>query len=368
MRVSEKPSIVVAAGGTGGHLFPAFALAEEMKRRGYEVDLITDMRGEHYQQNTPVRKVYPLPAATIKGKNPIAIAKTLMTLNKGRSMAKEILQELQPKVVIGFGGYPSLSPLLAAQGLKIPTVVHEQNAVMGRANKLLAKSVSKIALSFEKTKYIDDSMLSRVEVVGNPVRDIVRQWGEQPYLARAHGEPFNLLIFGGSQGARYFSETLPDALAHLSPKKRENLRIVQQCREEDLKAVQKIYDDSGISANLSTFFDNLPEVMANAHLIIGRAGASTVAELAVMGRPSVLVPLPHSLDNDQLYNAKTLSDVGGAWLMEQDKLTPELLALGIFKVMDDPEQLAEAAKSAKQMGKPDAVIKFADVVQKLAIG
>ncbi len=366
--MSNKPSIVVAAGGTGGHLFPAFSLAEEMKRRGYEVDLITDMRGENYQQNTPVRKVYAVPAATVQGKNPIAIAKTLMTLQKGRGKAKKILAEIQPKVVIGFGGYPSLPPLMAAQSLKIPTVVHEQNAVMGRANRLLAKMVSKIALSFENTKYIDDSMLSRVEVVGNPVRDIVRKWGEQPYEAAKLREPLNLLIFGGSQGARYFSETLPDALAHLSQEKKESLRVVQQCREEDIEAVQKIYDEANISATLATFFDNLPEIMAKSHLVIGRSGASTVAELAVMGRPSVLVPLPHALDNDQLYNAKKLSDVGGAWLMEQDKLTPELLALGIFKIMDDPEQLAEAAKMAKKVGTPDAVIKFADVVQKLAIG
>ncbi len=366
MRVQDKPTIVVAAGGTGGHLFPAFSLAEEMKRRGFEVDLITDPRGENYQQNTPVRNIYPVPAATLKGKNPFAVAKTLMTLQRGRSKAKKILNEIEPRVVVGFGGYPSLPPLMAARSLKIPTVIHEQNAVMGRANRFLAKTVSAIALSFDKTKYIEGSMLPRVEVVGNPVRDIVREWGAKPYVAPEERGSLNILIFGGSQGARYFSETLPDALAHLSYTKKERLRIVQQCREEDLEKVEKIYQEAGIFANLATFFDNLPEVMANSHLVIGRSGASTVAELAVMGRPSVLVPLPHALDNDQLYNAKKLSDVGGAWLMEQDKLTPELLALGILKVMDDPGQLAEAARNAKKVGVPDAVVKFADVVEKLA--
>ncbi len=364
--MQDKPSIVVAAGGTGGHLFPAFSLAEEMKRRGFDVDLITDPRGENYQQQTPVRSIYAVPAATLKGKNPLSIAKTMMTLQKGRSKAKAVLQEIQPKVVIGFGGYPSLPPLMAARSLKIPTVIHEQNAVMGRANRFLAKTVSKIALSFEKTKYVDSAMQDKVEFVGNPVRDIVREWGKQPYTAPEPRGSINILIFGGSQGAKYFSDTLPETLAHLSETKKQRLRIVQQCRKEDLERVEKIYKEAGISATLATFFDNLPEIMANSHLVIGRSGASTVAELAVMGRPSVLVPLPHSLDNDQLYNAKILSDVGGAWLMEQDKLTPELLALGIFKVMDDPGQLAVAAENAKKVGVPDAMIKFADVVQNLA--
>ena len=362
-------SVMLAAGGTGGHLFPAFALAEELARRGIAVDLVTDMRGDRYGSGFPARKVYQVPSATLGGKSPIAAARTALTLARGVKAASQVLAEVKPAVVVGFGGYPTFPPLIAARLKGIPTMLHEQNAVLGRANRMLGKRVTAIATSFEQTRLLDGAMAAKARFTGNPVRDVVIEWSAQPYRPPGFSDTFNLLVFGGSQGARYFSETVPPALQLLSAEKRRRLHVIQQCRAEDQAQVEAIYrsasPDGPITCDVAPFFKKLPEIMASAHLVIARAGASSVAELAVMGRPSILVPLPHALDNDQLQNATRLAESGASWCIEQKSLTAERLSGEISRLMAVPDALSAAAAAAKLQGRPDAVLRLADMVQGL---
>lgn len=356
---------MLAAGGTGGHLFPAFALAEELRRRGIAVDLVTDMRGDRYGTGFPARKVYQVPSATLAGRNPVAAAKTAVTLAMGVRAAMKVFKEARPGAVVGFGGYPSFPPLIAA-GLKgIPSALHEQNAVLGRANRMLAKRVTVVATSFERTKLLDGPAAAKARFTGNPVRDAVVAAAGAPYRPICADGSFRLVVFGGSQGARFFSEAVPPALIGLPDDLRHRLDVVQQCREEDIAAVREAYARAGIRAELATFFRDLPERMAAAQLVIGRAGASSVAELAVLGRPSILVPLPHALDNDQLNNALQLAESGAAWCIEQKDLSPERLTAEIQALMTSPEGLTRAALAAKACGRPDAVQRLADVVEGL---
>ncbi|MEQ1652760.1 MAG: undecaprenyldiphospho-muramoylpentapeptide beta-N-acetylglucosaminyltransferase [Hyphomicrobium sp.] len=364
--MSNPISIMLAAGGTGGHLFPAFALAEEFGRRGIAVDLITDMRGDRYGTGFPARTVYKVPAATLAEKTPIAAAKTALALARGTKAAYAILGQVKPVVVVGFGGYPTFPPLMAARLRGIPTVLHEQNAVLGRANRMLAKRVSGIATSFEHTKYLDGDLIAKAQFTGNPVRQVVIDASAQSYAAPVSGGIVHLLVFGGSQGARYFSDSVPPALALLPAALKSQFRVTQQAREEDLERVRAAYAASGIAADVAPFFNDLPSRMANAHLVIGRAGASTVAELTVIGRPSLLVPLPHALDNDQLNNARRLAESGGGWCIEQKDLTPERLGAEIQRLVAAPEGLAAAAEAAKRSGRPDAVHRLADFALRTA--
>ena len=362
----QQPCVVLAAGGTGGHLFPAFALAEELQRRGYAIELMTDMRGDRYGTGFPARAVHKLHAATIKGRSPVALAATGVTLARGVREAYSLLGRIRPVAVVGFGGYPSFPPLLGARLRKIPCALHEQNAVMGRANRMLARRVTAIAASFEGTKSLEPEARAKVTVTGNPVRQAVLEWARAPYAAPDASGPIRLLVFGGSQGARYFSESVPPALALLPEALRRRLSVVQQCREEDLGAVKAAYAKAGIAASLATFFRNLPEIMASSHLVIARAGASSVAELAVMGRPSILVPLPHALDNDQLQNATRLAESGGCWCIEQSTLTPQRLAGELERLFTEPRALGAASSAARGVGRPDAVARLADLVERLA--
>lgn len=356
---------MLAAGGTGGHLFPAFALAEELRRRGLVVDLITDMRGDRYGTGFPARRVYQVAAATLVGRSPISAAKTAITLARGVRQAARIMRDVKPAAVIGFGGYPTLPPLIAARLRGIPTAIHEQNAVLGRANRMLASRVAAIATSFERTKLLAGANAAKARFTGNPVRNIVIDWSARPYRPSAPNERFHLLVFGGSQGARFFFETIPPALLRLAPAQRARLFVTQQAREEDLDAVRQAYIAADIAAECAPFFKNLPEIMASSNLVIARAGASTVAELSVMGRPSILVPLPHSLDNDQLQNAMRLAESSGCWCIEQKDLSPERLALELGRLMDDPEAVSRAAAAAKSQGRPDAVVRLGDLVEGL---
>ncbi|MFM1816656.1 MAG: undecaprenyldiphospho-muramoylpentapeptide beta-N-acetylglucosaminyltransferase [Pseudomonadota bacterium] len=356
------PSVVLAAGGTGGHLFPAVSLAEELGRRGYAVDLMTDMRGHQYGSDFPARATYRLPAATLGGRSPIAFAKTSWTLLKGLREARRLLREIRPGAVVGFGGYPSFAPLLGASMLKIPTILHEQNAVLGRANRMLAGRVDCIATSFESVSLVPDGAAGKVHFVGNPVRDAVIRAAAAPYVPAEAEGTFSLLVFGGSQGARFFSDCIPAAVKLMYEEDRRRLRIVQQCRPEDIERVGQVYAELGVDAELSSFFADLPEIMASSHLVIGRAGASTVAELTVLGRPAVLVPLPHALDNDQLQNATKLAESGGGWCIPEKDLPPEYVAEMLAGFMSHPDMLVAAAEAARQQGRPDAVSRFADVV------
>ena len=362
----SKPCIMLAAGGTGGHLFPAFALSEELGRRGYDVDLITDMRGDRYGMGFPAREVHRVPAATLAGRTPWAVARTAWTLLRGIVRSYGVLGRVRPQAVLGFGGYPTFPPLIAARLRRIPTALHEQNAVMGRANRMLATRVSAVALSFEGTKLLAPSAANKAHVTGTPVRDAVIDWSARRYQPPKGDGRVALLVFGGSQGARFFSDTMPDALGRLPAALRARLEVVQQCREEDLERVRAAYADAGIEAELATFFTNLPERIASAHLVVARAGASTVTELAVMGRPSILVPLPHALDNDQLENATRLDEAGGGWCIGQADLTPERLSQELERLFGDPALLARAAEAARACGKPNAVVLLADLVEELA--
>lgn len=366
--MKHSPTVMLAAGGTGGHLFPAFALAEELGRRGVPVDLITDMRGDRYGSGFPARQIYQVPAATLAGRSPVAAAKTILALGRGTKAAHAIMGKVQPSVVLGFGGYPTYPPLVAGRLRGIPTAVHEQNAVLGRANKMLAPRVTAIATSFDDVKYLDGDLEAKATLTGNPVRQSVIDAAARPYQAPTDDGKFDLLVFGGSQGARFFSEAVPPALLLLPPETRSRLRVVQQAREEDVEGVRNTYLQAGIAAEVAPFFKDLPAWMASAHLVIGRAGASTVAELTVIGRPGLLVPLPHALDNDQLNNARRLQQTGGGWCVEQKDLTPERLAGEIARLIKAPHVLAAAAAAAKKAGRPDAVARLADFVLTLATG
>ena len=360
---------MLAAGGTGGHLFPAFALAEELKRRGVAVDLVTDMRGDRYGSGFPARTIYQVPSATLASRSPTDVAKTVLTLARGTKAAYGILKRANPKVVIGFGGYPTYPPLAAARLLGLPTAIHEQNAVLGRANRLLAKGVTAIATSFEKTKFLEGKAAAKSVLTGNPVRQaVVDVAGRTSYAEPVAGGEIRLLVFGGSQGARFFSDSAPLALFALPDKFRSRLKVVQQAREEDVDRVRSAYVEAGIDAEVAPFFADLPARLGAAHIVIARAGASTVAELTVIGRPSILVPLPHALDNDQLNNARRLAESGGGWCIEQRNLSPEKLADELEKLLAEPGTLARAAARAKNAGRGDAVNRLADFAMMLADG
>jgi UDP-N-acetylglucosamine--N-acetylmuramyl-(pentapeptide) pyrophosphoryl-undecaprenol N-acetylglucosamine transferase len=361
----QSGSVLLAAGGTGGHLFPAQALAEELARRGIAVDLATDMRGDRYGTGFPARTIHRLPSATLGSKSPVALARTALLLSRGLIASFKLLGQIKPKVVVGFGGYPTFPPLKAASLRGIPTLLHEQNAVLGRANKMLANGVTAIATSFATTKYLAPELADKARLTGNPVRTVVIEAAKQAFSPPMPDGRLSLLVFGGSQGARYFSEAVPPALALLPMEIRHRLHVVQQARAEDAEAVATAYRASGIEAEVSHFFSDLPERMAKSQLVVARSGASTVAELTVIGRPAILVPLPHALDNDQLQNASRLAESGAAWCIEQKDLSPQRLARDIGTLLGDGEKLAGAADAAKKLGRPDAVGRLADLTEEL---
>lgn len=355
----ERP-ILLAAGGTGGHLFPAEALATELSSRGVAVELITDERALAYAAHFPARALHAAPADTLRGSGPAAYARLSLTLARGIARCVSILREVRPAAVVGFGGYPTFPPLVAARVIGAPVVLHEQNAVMGRANRMLAKLATRIATGFPTVAGVPKGRATFH--VGNPVRPQVVAASEVAYRPPSADQPIRLLAFGGSQGARFISEVLPAALAMLPSELRERLAVTQQARPEDIEAARWAYASAGVKAELSSFFADMPAHMALAQFVIARAGASTVAELSVIGRPSILVPLPHALDNDQLANANALAMAGGAVVWEQARITPEALAEDLTKRLQDPEGLAAAAEAARRVGAPDAAHRLADVV------
>ena len=356
--------ILLSAGGTGGHLFPAEALAVALEARGEPVELVTDERGERYRGKFPARAVHVVPSDTVRGRSPVSLARTALRLTRGVLAARRLLRRIRPRAVVGFGGYPTVPPVLAAAMAGLPTAIHEQNAVMGRANRLLAPRVRRIALGFA-TARLDPKLARKAEPVGNPVRPAVLAVAGEPYRALGDG-PVNLLVFGGSQGARVMSEVVPQALIRLDPGLRARLRVTQQARAEDLDQVRAVYAEHGVRAELAPFFADLPERLAGAHLVVCRSGASTVAELAAVGRPAVLVPLPHALDQDQRANAELLAKAGGALLVAQESFTPAWLAAELGALVADPDRLARMAAAARTIGTPDAAERLADLVLALA--
>lgn len=359
-------TILLAAGGTGGHLFPAESLAAELGRRGHVVELATDERADKYGRAFPARAVNIVASATFKGRDPLQVAGTVVALVRGTFQAWRLIRRIRPAVVVGFGGYPTFPPLIAAQLSGVPTILHEQNAVMGRANRALAARVTRIALSFGGTGLMGRREQAKSVHTGNPVRDMVISAARVPYDTPTVDGRFRLLVFGGSQGARFFSECVPPAIERLAPELRARLEIVQQARPEDAQAVAATYARLGVAADVAAFFIDLPARIAGAHLVVCRSGASSVGELSVIGRPSILVPLPGALDQDQAANAAVLEKAGGAWTIRQNELTPDRLADELTKAMTFPEQLGEVAEAARAAGRPDAVARLADLVEEVA--
>lgn len=358
-------TVLLTAGGTGGHLFPAQALATELIRRGWTVELATDERADKYGSEFPARKVHIVSSATIGSRNPVALAKTAFRLLFGTLQARKVIKNLKPDVVTGFGGYPTFPPMFVARLTGTPSILHEANAVMGRANKLVAKGVSAIATSVPIEGMPEDLSGKLVET-GNPVRDAVLDAAELSYTAPLPGGVLNLLVFGGSQGARFFSDLVPPAVEQLPEDLRRRLHVVQQCRPEDMERVQSAYQDLGVNAECAPFFMDLPQRIAQAHLVVCRSGASSVSELSVLGRPSILVPLPGAIDQDQAANAKVLEKAGGAWPIRQVDLHPARLAKELARFMDAPDMLTNAAEAARTVAKPDAVKRLADLVESVA--
>lgn len=355
-----EPPILLSAGGTGGHLFPAEALAHALIERGYRIHLATDHRAERYAADFPARESDLIRSATLGGRNPLALARMAASLFAGYRESRKLIGRIKPAVVVGFGGYPTVPPLLAAARAGVPTLLHEQNAVLGRANRFLASRVNGIAIGF---KLIGDAPGVPIIETGNPVRPRVLAAAETPYPVRQSRDPLRLVIFGGSQGARFFSEILPAAIGLLDEGQQRQLSILQQAREEDEAALREAYRKLDISADIAPFFRDMPAEIARAHAIIARAGASTVTELAVIGRPSLLIPFPGSLDGDQANNALAMQAAGGATLIRQDALDAARLADWLRSALQRPDDLAAMAKRARETAVPDAAGRLADCVE-----
>ena len=361
----SRGGVLVAAGGTGCHLFPAEALAAALAKRGIAAALATDARAAHHAGAFAWSAVHVIPSATVRGRDPLSLAGTGATLGFGLAKAWLQMPFLHPAVVVGFGGYPSVPTMLAAAWRGIPTLIHEQNGVMGRANRFLAPRVSAIATGFPVA--LDDAALAaKATHTGNPVRPAVIAAAATPYPALSTDGALQLLVFGGSQGARVMSDIVPPAMERIDARLRSRIKVVQQAREEDLARVRDIYARLGIAAEVAAFFSDLPARMAASHLVVSRSGASTVAELAAIGRPAILVPLPHALDQDQRANAAVLERAGGGMCIVQTDFTPERLAAEIAALAADPNRLATMAAAAKSAGTIDAADRLADLVLRVA--
>lgn len=353
---------VLAAGGTGGHLLPAFALATELERRGHHVALMTDERGAKIPGKPDFLPAHVLPAGRF-GKNPLHWWGGLKAVLAGRDMARRLFETFQPSAVVGFGGYPAFPTMLAATGADIPTVIHEQNAVLGRVNRFFAGRVNAIATAYPEIKRLDAKHKDKVHLVGNPVRAEVLTLRDEPFPPFTEDGLLKVLVTGGSQGARVLSEVVPDGLAMLPPAIRQRLQVTQQCRAEDLERVRERYRNHDIPAELGTYFEDMASRLAQAHLFIGRAGASTIAELTAVGRPAILVPLPIATDDHQAFNTKEMVKAGGARMIRQDAFQPKELAKQIQAMAQRPDTLATAAHAAWNCGRPKAVQDLADLVE-----
>lgn len=356
--------VLLAAGGTGGHLFPAEALAHALDARGVAVELVTDERALAYGGSFPADAMHCIPSATPRGGSLIAKAQAVARLAYGTAQAAAILRRIKPCAIIGFGGYPTVPPLLAASFLKIPSVIHESNAIMGKANRFLSGHVDSIAAGLPDLN-VPGPLRGKVVVTGNPVRPAVLEAARLPYPDFSDGA-FRLLVTGGSQGARVMADIVPEAIAALPAHLRSSLRLVQQTRAEDIERVEAIYRGAGVDVEIAPFFRDLPLRMAQAHFVIARAGASTVSELAVIGRPSLLVPLPQSLDGDQAANAAFIERAGGAETVKQSDFTPVFLTARLAALIEARETLSQRAEAAKSVGVADAAERLADLVMKVA--
>ena len=356
---------VLAAGGTGGHMVPAAALAQELTRRGHRVALVSDARGVRFPGLFEGIQTHVLPAGRFQFKRPLGWGPAVREMWRGRAMARELYRTFKPAAVVGFGGYPAFPALLAALAEDIPTAVHEQNAVLGRVNRLVAGQVDAIATSYEPTARLAAKYADKVHRVGNPVREAVLALRAKPYPLLEEDGIFRVLVTGGSQGASVLSQVVPDGLAMLPVTFRRRLQVTHQARIEDIDAARAKYAEHQIAADLSTYIADMPGELEWAHLVIARAGASTLAELTAAGRPAILVPLPSATDDHQTANAREMTQAGGARTIAQDQFTPKELAKQMQKLGLDPAALLNAAGRAKSCGRPKAVSDLADLVESL---
>jgi UDP-N-acetylglucosamine--N-acetylmuramyl-(pentapeptide) pyrophosphoryl-undecaprenol N-acetylglucosamine transferase len=354
---------LLVAGGTGGHLFPALALREVLIRRGWAVHVATDPRVGELIEGVPASDLHRIPAATFSLGSPVGALRGIGTLLNGIRISRKLMKNVRPAIVVGFGGYPTVPPAAAARLAKIPIVAHEQNAVVGRANRLILRMGAVLATGFKNPKSAKRAV--RAVYVGNPVRKAIIE-AVRPYEVPTSMAPFRLLVFGGSQGAHVFSKLIPATIGLFPDESRWRVTVVQQARPEDLRATREAFAKIGVEAEVEPFFSDMGERIANAHLVICRAGASTVAELAVIGRPAILVPYPHALEHDQAENARVLADTGGAWLVSEKELTPTVLARSLGDLMEDPDELSMAADAAREEGRVDAAERLADLVEAVA--
>lgn len=354
--------VVLATGGTGGHVFPAEALAGELEARGVPFTLVTDSRGRQWQGALSRRPIHYIRSASPTG-SPVKKVLAIFSLALGLFDAWRALGRIGPSVVVGFGGYASVPTMVAARLRRLPAMLHEQNAVLGRANRLVLAGAGRVATSFARTRYLDGD--ARAQLVGNPVREPVRALRDSPYRPPGEGRVIDLLVFGGSQGAASFGEVVPQAVLSLPQALRSRLRIVQQCRPEGIDRVRASYVKAGVVAEIAPFFADLPRRIAAAHLVIGRSGASTVAELAAIGRPSILVPYPYAADDHQTANARAFEAAGACLVLPHASFTAATLAGLLVSLTGEPERLAAMAGAAHAAGRPDAAARLADVVTEL---
>jgi len=362
--MSGRCLVMVAAGGTGGHLFPAAALSHALAARGMEVHLVTDERAAKYGGDFPAHAIHKLAAATPSSGAFFSRAMAIFTLIRGTVAARRLVKRIRPRAVIGFGGYPTVPPVLAATWLRVPTLLHEGNAVIGRANRFLASRVDAIAQGFEVLGGLPGALAGKTHLTGNPVRPMVIEASRVAFPDWSGGQ-LRILVTGGSQGAKIFSDVVPAATAFMPEAARQKLVVVHQARAADEARVRDAYRRVGVDAEVKTFFSDLPARIAQAHLVIARAGASTVSELAVIGRPAILVPLPHALDQDQAANAKQFAATGAAIVVAQSAFSPQWLATALVEAQGDVDSLARRGAAAKRAGIADAAERLADLVQSL---
>jgi UDP-N-acetylglucosamine--N-acetylmuramyl-(pentapeptide) pyrophosphoryl-undecaprenol N-acetylglucosamine transferase len=362
--MSGRCPVVVAAGGSGGHLFPAAALAHALATRGFEVHLVTDERAAKFGGDFHAHAIHKVAAATPSSGALFSRALAIFTLIQGTVTARRLVKRINPRALIGFGGYPTVPPVLAATRLGVPTLLHEGNAVIGRANRFLASRVDAIAQGFEVLGGLPGTLAAKTHLTGNPVRPMVIDARRMSYPDSSDGK-LRILVTGGSQGARIFSDIVPAAIELMPEGSRQKLLIVHQARVEDEERVRDTYWRLGVDAEVRPFFFDLPMRIAQAHLVIARAGASTVSELAVIGRPAILVPLPHALDQDQAANAKQFAATGAAIVVAQSAFSPQWLVTALVEALGNAASLARRAAAARRAGIPDATERLADLVQSL---
>jgi UDP-N-acetylglucosamine--N-acetylmuramyl-(pentapeptide) pyrophosphoryl-undecaprenol N-acetylglucosamine transferase len=366
--MADAPLILLAAGGTGGHLFPAEALGAELLKRGYRVRLVTDERALRYSGLFSPDMIDVVESETVRGRSPLALARTAALLGMGGLRAFALIGRLKPAAVIGFGGYPTLPPLIAAKLRGVPTLIHDANAVMGRANRFLSRGVTAIATSLPGVIDHDPALAAKATLTGTPLRPAILAAAGVPFAPPEPGGPLRLLVVGGSQGARVMADIVPPAIERLDAALWPRLVVVQQVREEDMARVRAVYDRLAVNAELQPFFTDLPTRLAACHLVVSRSGAGTVAELAAIGRPSILVPLPGAIDQDQFANAGVLEQAAAAIRIVQPEFTPERLAAEIAALAAAPARLAAMASAARSVGTLDAAARLADLVARVAVG